>query len=635
MQQVPYTTRVVSTDIKEKTKKIKDGTYAAAELTGHFAGTYGGGIVALVIVAATLSLSFIAITKNDNYLYPNFVVHTGYRTHDPYELNGYYIPTQKQSIYTRLYYCMVDVGIGTDVCQPGAGDASIENFQQCIEAKYDCTAHTVIPVPWVRDTQFLGCLQNNFKTSFNVSTSQTYAFLDCLDSSMIASTESIQGLNSKVFLGSYNYVSFILTAMTILSSFVVATWGGFFTITSFTISGDGDIEGLFTPLSRFVVLVAFVWNLIALLFAMGILYPTSNIIQNYPVTTSTSNLVVGVLWAVVVFFAYYVIRDYYYGVQWTSRVTPLPSNIVAPDPNAPPPPPGIRPPPGFPPASGLAPLPGRLPPSRGDEESSEFDTLLPDGSVTRRTARRSGPRRRDVDSFFSYIPVYHRITGQYLGVEVVPGHNNTEEPFHVMSPLMIQFFAWSFVFVDGLFFVGMLTPQNSVLSEDATNIFFFATFARLYQLAHAYLFNKAYIHNNEYLSKNNGKYQDDLRRFGAQASTIMAYIASLWCLSNVFYPYMRNWDYITGTPAQSTSLYFIQLGVLVGLGILPEVLRAILLVILSWTPCSSYFIMVYTELVFTLEWLLRMVLGFLLITNVPYNLKDSRDQLRTFLMLGQ
>jgi len=537
----------------------------------------------LIVVVLTLTFSFISIMYDDKALTSRFVVHTGYRTHNPWEANSYPIMTLNETIFTRLYYCMIDAGIGTQVCP----SSPVSRFQTCIESKYDCTVQPAMQVAWPIDYSFLTCLQDNYKLSFNVSVSQSNEFLDCLDSSMISTSESIQTSDSGVFLGSYNYVAFLLTAMTIISSFIVATWGGTFTYNLFTIRNN-HIEGFFTPFSYFLMLVAFLWNLIAFLFAVGISFSTADASShpffNFPLTTSTTIVVTGVLWAVVMFWGYYVAQAMIAGV-------PLLWNAST-----------------------------RV----GDDAGQASGELVYVEQPPTSTPELYGVASR----YRRYAPMLNGISGRYLGFEVISSNADETRPYNVMAPLMIQMYAWCWVFADGLFFVGMLTPQNSVLTEDVTNVFIFVTLARLYQLGYAYLFNQAFIQNG---LNPNIHTKGDRAVYGVQVTAIMALIASLFCLANALYSFLRNYNFLTNMNFSDSHVVGYDIAFIITIGIAPELLRAIVAGLVSFQQYRSSTVLLFFEFIFAWEWLFRFGLAIFVIMKIPSELKDSLQSLKSFM----
>lgn len=569
--------------------------------------------------------SFVFIRKDDISLTSRFVVHTGYRTNNPWEANSYPIMTRNETIFTRLYYCMIDAGIGTQVCP----SSPVYTFQSCIEAKYDCTAQPTMQVAWPTDYGFLHCLQDNYRQRFfNVSVGQSNAFLDCLDSSMIATSESIQTSDSSIFLGSYNYVAFLLAAMTIISSFVVAMWGGYFTVNPFKVH-NGHISGFWTPMSYFLLLVAFVWDFAALLFAVGIYFTTqetsSNPFAYFPTTNSTTTLVVGTLWAVSTFFGYYVVQAFTAGIPLGGNASSQQPGVVS-DASA-----DLVFAEGGEDGSGTVPGAYHAYPWGATNPWNSTSPSEPAPDMYTPNPRRSSsvPRPASASKYNGLVPMFNRVTGRYIGYEVIPTNMNDKMPYNVMAPLMMQMHAWCWVFVDGLFFVGMMTPQSSPLTEDVVGVYIFVTVARVYQLGYAFLFNQAFIQNglNPSVHAKGNKYV-----YGVQVTAIMTFIASLLCLGNALYCFLRQYEFLDKLDLPNSSTKTIQICFLIFIGIAPEVLRTLLLIMVSLNQYSSLNILVFSEVIFVWEYAARFAFASAVIWNIPNELKDAINDLRFFVL---
>ena len=110
----------------------------------------------------------------------------------------------------------------------------------------------------------------------------------------------------------------------------------------------------------------------------------------------------------------------------------------------------------------------------------------------------------------------------------------------IITPILVQFFEWLWVFVDGTMFFGNITSQNNVHMDDLVSIFICITAACLFQLAQkdlAHLFNKTFVINKEtqFLEK-----KESPQQFGFQVTALGAYTVSPFCLVNTELGHERN-----------------------------------------------------------------------------------------------
>jgi hypothetical protein len=257
--------------------------------------------LAAIPVVITMVVGFIYLTAPAD-VSQQFVVFTGRLTRNMGHPNGYVVTPDNGTEYTRLYYCMMDSGIASDKC---GSKSPVVDFQECVQSVHDCNPSS--DRAWPRDYSFLSCLQSNF----NVSQRQTNVFLACLDSSEGVMNEVFETPDSNYFLGSYNYVAFLLGGLAVMSSFVVATAGGVYFGNPIAISTNGHISGI-NPLSWWCVSVAFVWNFSGLCWALGMAYIQKAVLfGDYPVSLWTAGLLLSVFAIATGYFFSYLIEYIY------------------------------------------------------------------------------------------------------------------------------------------------------------------------------------------------------------------------------------------------------------------------------------------------------------------------------------
>ena len=140
-------------------------------------------------------------------------------------------------------------------------------------AAHNCDAlndHT-----WPRDYGFFNC-----RTVLYINMTQADSYPDCLDRAegvMVASTQPPAG---GLFLGSYNYASFLLTGAAIISMFFAFEYGATFTKPDMFISPDGYkiIRSVFYPMGQYSTILSAVLSVLYLIpvttytFSVGEVY---------------------------------------------------------------------------------------------------------------------------------------------------------------------------------------------------------------------------------------------------------------------------------------------------------------------------------------------------------------------------
>lgn len=536
-----------------------------------------GVVLSFLAVLLTLVLSFVFVMAPKD-LSSQFIVYTGQLTREWGPINGYPVTISNATSYTRLYYCMMDSDIGKEKC---GNKSPVVDYQECIESLHDCGMS--LSGGWPRDYGFLTCLQGHF----NVTVTQTNQFLTCLDSSEGVMVEVFQNSASSAFLGSYNYVALLLTALTVMSSFVVGTGGGIFSGGKISESEAGHIRGL-SPLSYYFVGIAFVWNFAGLIAVLLLDFSKTSPVEDFPVTLWTTFLTLGVMAMGTAFFGTYLVEwlsDLYWGANDMHNYSQ-----VAP-------------------------------------ESSGGDPSAP--MVTASRASFGGTRQRFASR--SGCPLAAPRAGSgYLGVQLSSGAA-TDDNWRRIGPVMAQTFAWCWVIVDGILFVGMLHPQTSVLNSYAVRVFFSITSARLLQLSYAYFFNAAFF-NGSIDPSTRWTNKASPKEFGVQVTSLFVYLASLPCLVDAVYHFAWSLPYLAeSVPSGRGKDLMIMFIVLIVA--LPEFLRCALLVGLSVMRIDAPYILAILEFIFAWDWITRAIMIISTLATVSAELRDEQAVLTDFKLL--
>jgi hypothetical protein len=272
-----------------------------------------GLFIPAIPVLTTLIMGFVYLFAPEEVT-QQFVVFTGRLTRDLTIPNGYPVTLDNGTEYTRLYYCMMDSGIGNNIC---GSHSPVYDYTTCIQAVHNCEPD--MNKTWPRDHGFLQCLQSNF----NVSMRQTNVFLTCLDSSEGLMSEVFENMDSKAFLGSYNYISLLITSLAVMSSFVVATAGGIYRGNMITVNSSKHIKGI-NPLSWGCILVALIWNIAGFAWSFGMHFIKDSAFKHYPLTGCTVALTMGAFTLASGFFISYFIHYLFPGPNQSSTDAPAP-----------------------------------------------------------------------------------------------------------------------------------------------------------------------------------------------------------------------------------------------------------------------------------------------------------------------
>jgi hypothetical protein len=195
---------------------------------------------------------------------------------------------------------------------------------------------------------------------------------------------------------------------------------------------------------------------------------------------------------------------------------------------------------------------------------------------------------------------------------------------------MLQAFAWAWVFSDGMFFVGMLTPQSSITNESVVRVFFSITAARMFQLAGAYLIDKAFIGN----TADGTDYPD---RTGAIIAAILVQFASLVGVIATFTEFLSTIEFsrvASLSSSEGPSYYAIQILFLIFVGIMPELLRSVNIFSATYSTNSKAdpdSFLTLAEIIFTWEWVSRLVFAYITILPLGDLVRNQEETLISFL----
>jgi hypothetical protein len=588
-----------------------------------------GGILLLIMVAVVAIVTFsftISFSNQSSDVAGGMMVLTGHRTRDWTSTNSYSMYSSDEDQYTRLYVCMKASGITVpgDPVIPSIGD-----FRAAARKHHDCGAAS--DGGWPRDYGFMRCIQRHFNADFH----QSNVFLKCLDLSEGYMVESIQTPASFIFLGSYNFVTMLLTCMGIITAFLMFTAGGYYTLEElYEVDGHAGASVFWSPLTWGSTLIALIWSVFMFMATMIYAFPPNNMWSDaadgtagaLPGTPWTGFICVGVSLMMVLYF--------------TSCLTEILADKIEADTNA-------------------------SHSNRSNKKNDEVErfedgggnfTLEPTHDASSEMYRKSGQGVNDGSSreYVSHIATFSRDGYSRIPTQLGIRYNNQlyytgrdGGPMRI-APLMNKAFSLTWVFADGLLFIGMLNSQNSLLNEDVVAIWYYIILCRGFQLAASYFMDdvlfidaeprEAAENENESTKLVNGTTnynRSEERKAHAGIAVACSHLSSLWCMIIVLYRF-RNAIAVTddlNTHGVSNPIHGLQVSFLVIIAAM-DVFKHVIafLTIFGYFKQQIYFLII--EATFNADWFIRSIFIIATLFTVPQYLGDINFNLYSYIMLS-
>lgn len=223
------------------------------------------------LLASVGVITMGAIYSNkDSSISSQMVVMTSERSRDWSSPNAYSMHYQSMDEHSRLYLCMQQTGLTTvDATLSQSLNVYREHIKKFFTSKgRNCDAES--SNTWPRDYGFLKCIQSLFP----MTVIQTNVYLHCLDSTEGVMVASIQPPSTMLFMGSYNFVAFLLTGGAILVTFMIFTMGGWFWSNEVEVGSEyWEIRGVFVPFGTAATWVAFLVSLLWVVLAGFYTFP--------------------------------------------------------------------------------------------------------------------------------------------------------------------------------------------------------------------------------------------------------------------------------------------------------------------------------------------------------------------------
>ena len=605
-------------------------------------GLWGYFLILMVITMAIVTVAFtISLSNQSENVSDQMVVNTGHRTRDWSSANSYSMHSSDEDQYTRLYVCMKASGITVP------GDPKIDaigDFRDAARNHHNCGEES--DRGWPRDRGFLRCIQKHFNANFH----QSNVFLKCLDLSEGIMVETIQTSASFIFLGSYNFVTLLLACMGVMTAFLIFTAGGYSRSNNFhEFHGHVASEQIWSPFGSIPTLLALAWSFFMMIAAMIYAFPPSNMWSDavsgtagaLPGTPWTGFMCSGVSIGLILFFASSLAE---YLADWRG----VSDNITDKSPDL---------------FSDVMVDGGAVKLKHG---SDVYNTGLvgqtqsaPAYMQNDRSVSQSDFDPMDMSSTKSFVSNfanpsrhgYNRLSTQ-LGIKYISNLHYTGPGSDAVNiaPLLNKAFAFTWVFADGLLFVGMLNSQNSLLNENVVAIWYYIIMCRAFQLSAAFFMDDVlFIYQDSDANENNDKlesqqvfaekehkriiFENNQIKSHAGIAVACSHLSSLWCMIAVIYHFSNAISVATilASSGVSNITCALQISFIIFIGIM-EMIKHIVAVLAIFDFFTQTLYLLVIEVIFNADWFIRFVFITAVIFSVPQYLGDVNQSLSNTLL---
>ena len=599
-------------------------------------------LLLLVISAVAVTIAFtIALSNQSSGVSSHMIILTGSRTRDWSTPNSYSMNSFDEDQHTRLYVCMKSA----DITVPGDPEIdALGEFRAAAQNYHDCGSES--DRGWPRDYGFLRCIQTHFYADFH----QSNIFLKCLDLSEGGMVESIQTPASTLFLGSYNFVTMLLASMGVITAFLIFTAGGYYTSSEFHEShGHVSSKHFWSPLSWIPTLSALLWSVFMWVAVMIYTFPPNHMWSDavdedpgsLPGTPWTGFMCSGVSFGLVVFFLSCLSEFYFdYTNQLDGHVKKVDgheSHSMN----------GTDQSPQFNTETGQWEYESHR---ELDPSVFVYDSHGPQGIVDRRhaifaTRFSNVTNRSGYNRLSTQLGVKYNRHLDYIGSEATK-----------IAPPLNKTFALTWVFADGLLFIGMLNSQNSILNENVVTILYYIVLCRGFQLAASFFMDDVLFTSRDHMGGVNsvsssvmrGSTSDDynhpkadsdgfqkINEIKAHAGIAVAcsHFASLWCMIIVQYHFFNaNASAVNlNTSGVNNPTYLLQIFFLIFI-IAMDTFKHLVAFSTIFNLVTQERYLLIIEIIFSLDWAIRFVFITAAMFSVPHFLWEANQNLRTTIL---
>lgn len=579
---------------------------------------YAFGIIFTVLSALACIASVFVITTWSSDYTNQLLVLTAHRTRDLQEPNAF----SMYSVFgddpsTRLFLCLMDSEIAKDDCPIQNSPVS---FRNCLMGKNkDCIASA--DWNWPIDYGFQRCVLQTFAPPVR----KINIFVECMKHTDGILAESVESQNSLRVMGSYNYVSLLLSAAAVIVSFLLFTAGGFY-------HGNGlvtkekhgnHIWDWYAPLSGCNIIYAFIWTTACLVGSYLFMFPPAidafQKKQGYPTTPWTGIVTVGTFFILMIYYLWLLLEAWLARNSGGSDGTEKSQNFDVPT---------------------VKIVPGNVLPAPSAPEYSKQGT----SSMT-------VPRNGDVISNEPYIqdangkfipnpyfsstrfrlPFMNRLGIQLFGGKSSVAGNEVNE----LIPVLVPKFSTLLIFTDGLIFVGMITPQHSPLQESVFFVFVGVILSRITLMVCYEFIASAFFDSEENKAQQVSVFayrKDDPKKFALRVISAFTYLASLVLLFIPLYHLMISINYLTSLTNIGSNCSAVTVTFLIFVALMPEIVRSVI-IIGMWNGffTTNEFKLACFQFVFTWEWISRVVFICIGMFALTTHLTDSSNTVINYL----
>jgi hypothetical protein len=542
-------------------------------------------VIVIALGVAVLAVMIIVAKSSNDFTAPMLVL-TGLRTRSPSGINTFSMRAASQDPHERLYSCMMQTEIGRDVCPD---QMTIKSYKTCVQRYIgDCSPYA--DAGWPRDFGFTACVVDKYF----LSPHQTNMFLDCQDRAEGVMWSTIQSPFTTTFLGSYNYVAFLISGMGVMVIFLMVSGFGTHVNTAakaISVNDRGHIDTIWGVYSPWMMFAALLCSFVGFVISIYTMFPLQCGEQDiwcpdgkysFLSTPWTGTICTGVF-AVIMGFLTVNLLEYY--MDW----------VNAPEPEI----------------------------DHGRGVASSFYFAHPHSA-------HSGLRHR-----FAAPQASMRLGQLFKRDRSKATENNSEALIAEVLPHLLTLQSMMWVLSDGFIFLGMLSPLNSPYVENTVFTFTLITLCRLLQLALAKFIPLAFLGKTPtpgsssialWSSKN-----DPNSERGLEMPALTVYFASLFFMAGALYNFTLGMEFVNkttpaGIAAQAVQITFIMVAV-----VLPELIRLGFIVWISVGYSANSTVLYVFEFVFIWETVLKFALSVAAVFSVTGLIQTQQQTLKTFL----
>jgi hypothetical protein len=198
-----------------------------------------------------------------------------------------------------------------------------------------------------------------------------------------------------------------------------------------------------------------------------------------------------------------------------------------------------------------------------------------------------------------------------------------------LFPFTNKAFACTWVFADGLLFVGMLNSQNSLLTENVVTVWYYIFLCRGFQLAGTFFIDRVLFEPQTTVIDEN---TESSKNHECNIITACCQLCSFWCFVVVLFHFFNSFAFpygisTMGIGGQTAALQIVFMLAMMVL----EVLRHILVFYAILWPITLKRFAMNTKLIFAADCVTRTVFIVSTISSVTAHLGDENNILYSYL----